>query len=96
MIRSCYRTKMRFYPDRLDVETPVEWFFVDAATPWLKANNVFTSRNWIDGTEDWPLLGEVQGEARPWRDGSRVPAPLLHAALCGPADAFVSGVPFAL
>jgi hypothetical protein len=94
MLRSCYSTRMRFYPDRPDVLTRVQWFFVSPTTPFLEADNVFTSRNWADAADFWPDLGEVQGYKRPWRNGSP-PAVAPQVDSCGSVHAFAEGVPFA-
>jgi hypothetical protein len=70
LLRSCYSTRMRFFADDLSIETPVDWYFTDPGAKWCGLSNVFNSRNWYGGQQDWPLLGEVEGAARPWRNGS--------------------------
>ena len=94
MLRSCYATQMRFFPDRPDVLTPVEWFWADADAPWLPFPNTFTSRNWANKLEPWPVLGEVQGAPRPWRSG-KTRRFELNRSPCGEPGWFVDGVPFA-
>ena len=84
---------MRFYADRPDVLTPVEWFWSDEDAPWLPFENTFTSRNWLDSQLEWPLLGEVQGAARPWRSG-KSRRKNLNRVPCGTAAMFMQGVPF--
>jgi hypothetical protein len=39
--------------------------------------NIFNSRNWYGGELGWPQLGEVEGAARPWSDGT---------GCCNPAE----------
>lgn len=73
LIRSCYSTTMRFFRDDLSIETSVDWYFTEPDAKWIGLSNVFNSRNWYGGTIDWPLLGEVEGADRPWRDGSGLP-----------------------
>jgi hypothetical protein len=99
-IRSCYTTEMRFFPDRPDVLTTVDWYFTDdtAATgnpgiAWIGTPNVFNSRNWYKGTINWPMLGEVEGSPRTWRDGS-FPVAMNGGGRVGEPDVWDNGVPF--
>jgi hypothetical protein len=70
LVRSCYSTTMRFFENDLTIETPVKWYFTSPDAKWCGLPNVFNSRNWYGGTIGWPLLGEVEGAARPWSNGS--------------------------
>lgn len=94
MLRACYRTRMRFYSERTDVQVWVRWFFVPHNTPACPHVTTFNSRNWLDDERDpWPAMGEVEGAPREFVDGS-APAQVLALRPCGPVSAFTVGVPF--
>jgi len=42
-----------------------------AGTPFLAGHNLIGSANWADHKYRYQHLGEVEGAARPWRDGAR-------------------------
>jgi len=50
----------------------VVWYFVPDDRPALPTMTVFASSNWATQPVAWQGLGEVEGEARPWRNGSTV------------------------
>lgn len=87
-IRSCYSTRARLWQGD-DTEVPIRWFFVDEATPMMEGPTPFCSRNW-DRDDAWPELGEVQGAARPWKNGM-APAGYLALRHCGSAEAWQEG-----
>lgn len=90
-LRSCYATNMRFFSDNPEIKTPVVWYFVVAAP--LGFRTVFGSGNWASSkTEEWPGVGEVWGDARPWRSGT-APADYQGLGYCGTPDMFAAGVP---
>lgn len=96
MLRSCYETTCRFYPDRPDVLTRIVWSFVDDGTPFLPYDNVFTARTWYDNFPvAWPKLGEVEGAARTYSNGAAIGLPNA-IRVCGDGTRFVNGVPYAL
>lgn len=71
-LRSCYSTQMRVFQDPGAPLVDVQWYFVPSNRPALPVETVFTSRNWEPYPVGWPALGEVEGAARPWRNGSLV------------------------
>lgn len=92
MLRSCYSTKMRFFSDHPEIESSVDWYFVDQTTPFLPFPTVFNSANWRNDKSLEPLLGEVTGASRPWRNGL---PPGLYTGnhFCGTAQQFRDGIP---
>lgn len=95
-LRSCYSTKARFFADRPDIVSTVVWQWCEPDAPPLPYDNVFTARTWYDNfPTSWPLLGEVDGAPRVWRNGDAV-GPLPRLAPCGQQAAFINGVPYAL
>jgi len=64
---------MRFFRDDLTVETPVEWYFLPSDAKWCGLPNIFNSRNWYGGVDDWPDLGEIEGAPRPYSKGGGAP-----------------------
>jgi len=72
MLRSCYRTRMRFNTADPSDGYPVRWYFVDppeGAGP-LPVPSVFSSRNWRTYHGAETDLGEVAGAYRQWVNGS--------------------------
>jgi hypothetical protein len=61
---------MRFFADDLSIVSDVDWSFCEPGAKKLTVDNIFNSRNWYLGRQDWPQLGEVLGASRLWRDGS--------------------------
>lgn len=90
LVRSCYKTKMRFFRDRPDIETEVEWFFTEPGAKFLPFRTAFNSANWWADKTIAPLLGEISGAARPWRSG-QPPAPYAGQSPCGSAEQFLHG-----
>jgi len=93
LIRSAYRTKMRFYPDRPDIQTPVRWYFTLPGAKPFPGFTVFGSFNWMESKNAWPLLGEVIGAPRPWSNG-QAPGGQTGTSFVGTLDNFVNGVPY--
>lgn len=87
MIRSAYRTKMRFFSDS-DEETPVEWYFAAPNAAALGLPTLFGSRAWEYTTELPPAVGEQN--ARSWR-GGLPPGTVGRGGLCGSADQWANG-----
>lgn len=95
MLRACYSTNMRFYPDRPDVLTPIQWYFTDPDAPWIGKENVFNSRVWYDG-EEWdapPVLGEDMESARHFVSGLK-PEGMVNTPCQTSDDVWLNGVPF--
>lgn len=92
-LRSCYSTQFRFFSDRLDVLSDVAWYFCEPGAKPLPFPTIFGSNQWCNfQKEPTPILGEVIGAPRPWRDGS--PPPLALTGLpCGTAADFAAGNP---
>jgi hypothetical protein len=84
---------MRFNPDEPREETRVRWYFTKPDAKWCGLPNVFNSRNWYKGVPNWPLLGEVEGAARPWDDGHPCPG---EDGPHGTADQWLYGSPVSL
>lgn len=81
---------MRFWRDPAAPLVTVRWYFVPESRPALPFDSVFTSRIWEPYPVGWYELGEVEGDPRPWRDGSTVgDAPGVRA--CGTAEQWVAG-----
>jgi len=81
---------MRFYTDPAAPVVRVRWYFVPAERPDLDLDTVFCSRNEELYDVGWPLLGEVEGATRLWRNGAGVgDAPGTH--VCGSAEQWVYG-----
>jgi hypothetical protein len=99
MLRSCYSTTMRFFPDS-DLEIPVRWFFCDDNAKDFPAWTRFASGNWAPERSDWIGPGEVLDSPRPWADGSPPPfdgtvAPgFTGQTFVGSLEAFGDGVPY--
>jgi len=64
---------MQTDPELLMPPQMIDWYFLPVDAPWCGVPNVLNSRNWYLGTIGWPDLGEVEGAARPWRNGSVPP-----------------------
>lgn len=81
---------MRLFANDDTIKTPVRWFFLDDDVQTLPYPNMFTSANWRDRFDEWPILGEVAGSPREWVDGSG-PAAQLSRLPCGPKTAWAEG-----
>lgn len=100
MLRSCYRTKMKFTTDPAEVPTPVRWYFVDD-TPnvrWLPYYTQFGSANWATHKMlgDYDPPGEVSpymGD-RPWYNGARPFPPGGSLLPCGDEASWENGVTY--
>jgi len=74
LLRSCYRTQMRFGTGPDAPVKWVRWFFIDDGKP-LTVPTVYNSRNWVDRCgQDQGGPGEVIGAKREWVNGQRPPA----------------------
>lgn len=94
LVRSCYRSKMRLFSDRPDVEVEGQWYFAKSDAKYLPFPHVFTSQNWDPSTADIdPSVGEVLGR-RAWVPG-RLPGGQDGQHFCGDASAWQNGVPIA-
>lgn len=68
MLRSCYSTLAQFGSDPTQ-QASIQWYWADATAKDLGIPTTFSSRNYAEkGT--WPDIGEVEGDARPWANGS--------------------------
>lgn len=91
MLRSAYRTKVRFFAnDPREVE--IRWYrcLPDAEVMPVHA---FASRNWLSEPEVDTVIGEVRGAQRPW-DGGRTPLGATGGHYCGTPDEWSTGVQY--
>lgn len=95
MLRSCYAAECRFYYDRPDVLTEIQWYFVPNDSQTVPYPSPFVSRIYDREDEIEPLLGETYSPV-PWR-GGLPPRAVSSGGLCGTADEWFRGVvyPFA-
>jgi len=94
MLRSCYRTQMRFYPNRPDVLTDVVWSRVPDGTPFVPFFNPFGSAIWDDPHEALDTsLGEVWQTPISWYNGRPV-ATWPAAMPCGSAADWADGITY--
>jgi hypothetical protein len=92
LLRSCYKSSMRLYSDRLDVLTPGAWRFCPPLAKPLPFPHSFGSRTWDLWNVDWGGgVGEVPGRGA-WLNGQTNPA-LLGQRPCGSAEVWRDGVP---
>jgi hypothetical protein len=89
LLRSCYRTKARFFRDDLAVVNDVEWYFTSPDAQWCGRSNIFNARTWYGGTIGWPELGEIEGAARTWVRGDN--RPTRHAGVQGSPEQWEEG-----
>lgn len=92
MIRSCYKTLMRFNENQPAVE--IKWAFCGPNARVFNAPTPFRSANWESTPYTNEGLGEQRPGLRPWVNGAR-PSGLEgnRAGLCVPADWWTSGIP---
>ena len=94
VLRSCYRTRMRFDPSQPTKSSPVTWYFCPAGALPLPVAHTFGSINWYGGSglPDAPI-GELQSSPRPWSNGA---APAEATGLVCPIDQslFLTGAPY--
>lgn len=88
LVRSCYRTTMRFAHG--GPALPVRWYFCDPDAQLLGMETPFTSANWDPRKGEWDGLGEVVGATRTWDSGS-TPTWATGQGLCGSPDRWESG-----
>jgi hypothetical protein len=90
LLRSCYTTKMSFFPNRPDLLTPVRWFFTDPGAAVLPFPTKFASGNWAEQKWTWPGVGEVLPRDRRWKNGANFDGePGL--VWCGTPEQFFNG-----
>lgn len=73
VLRSCYRTSMRFYPNGPAI--PVLWFFVPEPAKLFEEPTIFRSAIWDEDRRYGPddgQPGEVGGAIRSWSNGAYV------------------------
>lgn len=80
VVRSCYRTEMRFGPNGPVV--PVRWFFARKGAKFFPGHHLFGSSNYASYRGDYPGVGEVRFAPREWDNGAR-PAGLDGKSFCG-------------
>jgi hypothetical protein len=94
VLRSCYRTRMRFDPSQPTKSSPVTWYFCPAGALPLPVAHSFGSINWYGGSglPDAPI-GELQSSPRPWSNGA---TPAEATGLVCPVDQslFLTGAPY--
>lgn len=89
ILRSCYRTKMRF-GDSDDQVLDVEWYFVKDPTQLLGRPTAFGSTIWGKPEASSLGPGEVRGAPRPWRPGTP-PSWDPTINICGSVDDWANG-----
>lgn len=91
VLRSCYRSQMRFDPARPDLTVEVEWFYCPPGAKIFPYPTAFGSRNYTEVREYADLsLGEVEITQR-YAKGL-TPGSLTGQRFCGNVAAFASGV----
>jgi hypothetical protein len=90
LLRSCYKTKMRFYRDDPTRLTKVRWFWSPPGAGWYPHRHNFSSLNYTDNPPPAGSLGEIYGAGRPWYSGM-VPGHYLGDHFCGTPDQFENG-----
>jgi hypothetical protein len=91
LLRSCYRTKMRFFSDS-DIETEVVWYFTEPGAQVLPFYTRFASGNWATERVEWPGVGEVLFAPRPYSKGEN-PGRYFGERYCGSPQHFAAGQP---
>lgn len=79
---------MRFFPDDLSTQTPVEWYYVPDDRPAVPYGHPFGSADW-DKRGDPRLLGEVPGTAT-YYAGDHAQE-LLGLGICGSKEQWENG-----
>jgi hypothetical protein len=92
ILRSCYRSQMRLYPDRPDVLTWGRWHRCPP-NAIVAPLSVFFSRQWEKEDEPDQDLGEVYRSSPPWFSG-RSDRRLTGLHYCG-TRAWLFGIPYA-
>ncbi len=82
MLRSCYSTKVHFSRGSNQVSS-IKWYWCEPGAETLPFPTPFASRNYVEKGV-WPDLGEVEGAARSWRNGS---FPIVVPGTSGPCGA---------
>lgn len=91
MLRSGYRTKMRFWRGS-NSEVEVRWFRCDPSALWFPGAHVFASDNWRPERVEHPL-GEVNPGKRPYDIGTN-PLGYMGKNFCGRIEDFANGGDF--
>lgn len=91
-VRSCYSTKMRFFPDDPAHLSTVQWYFADPSALAFPGYHRFASLNWSSRVLPSGPLGEVSGQSRPYSKGSIAGRP-LGQHFDGQRSFFTNGCP---
>lgn len=91
MLRSCYRTKCRFFAGDT-TESDIIWYFAKPGASWLPFPTAFNSLNWVDASErvDTGEVGEVPNRPRVYSPGRTLLTP-TYTGPCGTAGEFAAG-----
>jgi len=90
LLRSCYRSKMRLFRDRLDVLVDGSWHWCGPLAKPVPFPHSFTSQQWRDDPGAWDDgLGEASGRGE-WVPGTTDPR-LCGLGVCGDADHWLNG-----
>lgn len=92
LVRSCYKTKVRFFKDS-DIEVSIRWFFCNPTAKLLGIYSRFSSGNWASQRDSWPGPGEVLGASREWSDGE-TPQWAIGQRHCGTGAQWADGPVF--
>jgi hypothetical protein len=88
-LRSCYKTKCRFFKDS-DIESTIVYYFCRPGAPALPFTTRFASGVWAYEKGGWPGPGEVQGATREYYNG-KPPQDADRFSFCGTAEQFREG-----
>lgn len=91
LLRSCYKSTMRLYPDRPDILVEGKWCFCAPGARAVPYGHPFTPSVWDANQEqlDDGLVGEVSRDG--WYNGVR-PEGWIGRRVCGDASAWRHGV----
>jgi len=89
LLRSCYKTEMRFFRDD-PLAIKVRWFWCDEEAEVFPFWNRFASGNWAGDKFNWDGPGEILGSPRIWDPGAPVEG-LIGDHFCGPPVSYVEG-----
>lgn len=98
LIRSCYKTRMRFSNDPEDQGSLVQWYWTEPGAGRLPYPTGYDSRTWeYNEPWTWPVHGEILGGPRTFASGTRpTPAPATARPFpCGSPAQWSPAVPSA-
>lgn len=92
LVRSCYKTEMRFFNDD-DLAIKVRWFFCVEGAQIFPFHTLFGSGNWASDRFNWPGPGEVLDAPRIWDPGEPIEG-LDGQHYCGPDLSYAEGTEY--